>query len=271
MTETGWTRDPQLRTDDAVTSWHRLSGQHVWLKFSLLALLLSLCLPIPAWTKATEVDIEQVIELAPQRAPSSDTVPLAEASSAPSSLPALPSSAQASDPAPPSPPNSQAPPAPPTARSWQRLSPRQKQALAPLASEWHELTLPQQQKWLNLAKNFVHLSDEEQLTLHGRMREWAALSPRQRSQARFHFSSTQSLTIDDKRAQWAAYQALSEQEKRQLSSGPKAPIKSAARSIAPASSRLVRPPLLPVNATQAVQRVAPARPIHPKTLLPRPS
>ena len=159
----------------------------------------------------------------------------------------------------------------PASPAWKSLSKRQKQALAPLAEEWHELTAQQRQKWLTLSRNFLQLSDEEQLTLHGRMREWAALSPRQRSQARFHFNATQSLSAQDKRAQWEAYQALSEKEKRNLSSGPKPPVKSAARSFAPPSNRLVSPPLLPVNATRAVQRVAPSKPIHPKTLLPQPS
>lgn len=159
----------------------------------------------------------------------------------------------------------------PTSAAWQSLSKRQKLALAPLAGEWHELTAQQRQKWLVLSKNFSQISDEEQLILHSRMREWAALSPRQRSQARFHFNTTQALSAQDKRAQWEAYQALTEQEKRKLSSGPKPPVKSAARSFAPPSARLVSPPLLPVNATRAVQRVAPSKPIHPKTLLPQPS
>jgi len=159
----------------------------------------------------------------------------------------------------------------PNLGAWQSLSKRQKLALAPLAGEWHELTAQQRQKWLVLSKNFLQLSDEEQMTLHSRMREWASLSPRQRSQARFHFNTTQALSAQDKRAQWEAYQALTEQEKRKLSSGPKPPIKSAARSFAPPSIRLVSPPLLPVNATRAVQRVAPSKPIHPKTLLPQPS
>lgn len=159
----------------------------------------------------------------------------------------------------------------PDSIAWQSLSKRQKQALAPLSKEWHALTAQQRQKWLALSKNFLQLSDEEQMTLHSRMREWAALSPRQRSQARFHFNTTQSLSAQDKRAQWEAYQALSDQEKHKLSLGPKPPAKSAARSFATPSTRLVSPPLLPVNATREIQRVAPSKPIHPKTLLPQPS
>lgn len=218
-------------------------------------------------------------------APSATTPPPAEqqsdlpSASAPSSAQAA-TSAEPALPATPAlgssvqiPSTSSAANPPPSAVSeaWKSLSKRQKQALAPLAADWHELTAQQRQKWLTLSRNFSQLSDEEQMTLHSRMREWAALSPRQRSQARFHFNATQSLSAQDKRAQWEAYQALSEQEKDKLSSGPKPPVKSAARSFAPASTRLVSPPLLPVNATRAVQRVAPSKPIHPKTLLPQPS
>jgi hypothetical protein len=203
-------------------------------------------------------------------APNSAPNPTAAASSADPHLPVIPvmgGSVQApvaagSDPS--------ANPTPASA-AWQSLSKRQKLALAPLAGEWHELTAQQRQKWRVLSKNFSKISDEEQRILHSRMREWAALSPRQRSQARFHFNTTQALSAQDKRAQWEAYQALTEQEKRKLSSGPKPPVKSAARSFAPPSTRLVSPPLLPINATRAVQRVAPSKPIHPKTLLPQPS
>lgn len=158
----------------------------------------------------------------------------------------------------------------PASREWQALSKRQKQALAPLSSEWHTLTAAQKQKWRTLAKNFLTLSDEEQMTLHARMRDWATLTPRQRNLARFNFNNAQSLTIQDKRAQWEAYQALTTQEKGTLSAGPKPPVKSAARSTSPPSSRLVRPPVLPVNASQVNPRVTPSRPVHPKTLLPQP-
>jgi hypothetical protein len=95
-------------------------------------------------------------------------------------------------------------------RAWSSLSKRQKQALLPLNDKWDELTPQQKQKWLILARGFYQLSDPEQMVLHGRMRDWAALSPRQRNLARFNFNTTLSLPIEDKRAQWEAYQQLSE-------------------------------------------------------------
>ncbi|PUE49280.1 hypothetical protein B9Z47_07325 [Limnohabitans sp. 2KL-1] len=164
--------------------------------------------------------------------------------------------------------SSMAPPAATVSDSWPQLSKRQRQALSPLSAQWDELTPQQKQKWLTLAKTFLQLTDEEQMTMHSRMREWAALSPKQRSQARFNFNSTQSLPINDKRAQWEAYQSLPEQDKLKLSSGPKPPTKSAARSNVAPSNRLVSPPALPVDAGKAISRIAPSRPVDPKTLLP---
>lgn len=156
-------------------------------------------------------------------------------------------------------------------RAWASLSKRQKQALLPLKDQWDGLTSQQKQKWLILARGFYQLSDPEQVILHGRMREWAALSPRQRSLARFNFNTTQSLSIEDKRAQWEAYQQLSEAEKDQLNTGIKPPLKSGARSTAPPNKRLVKPPPLSADGNRIFQTIAPRQPVHPKTLLPQPA
>lgn len=159
---------------------------------------------------------------------------------------------------------------PEVSREWLTLSKRQRHALAPLSDKWDELTPQQKQKWLTLARSFYQLTDPEQMTLHGRMREWASLSPPQRALARFNFNSAMSMSIEDKRAQWLAYQQLSDEEKSKLTSGLKAPLKSAARSTSPPSKRLVTPPPIPSDSSRIFPRVAPRQPIHPKTLLPLP-
>ena len=267
MTETGWkfgldcNAEPSARRPDL--PWLRPRLSHGCL--SVLALSLSLHVgaqtpTAPSTTGPTSAEQQNAL---PSASAPGNGYAITPADPALPTTPSLGNSVQI-------PSASNTPPAPESG-AWQHLSKRQKLALAPLAADWHELTAQQRQKWLLLSKNFFELSDEEQLTLHSRMREWAALSPRQRSQARFHFNATQSLSAQDKRAQWETYQALSDQEKDKLSSGPKPPVKSAARSFAPPSTRLVSPPLLPVNATRAVQRVAPSKPVHPKTLLPQPS
>lgn len=160
--------------------------------------------------------------------------------------------------------------APELSQAWLSLTKRQKQALAPLSDKWGELTHQQKQKWLTLARGFYQLTDPEQITLHGRMREWAALSPRQRALARFNFNSTATLPIEDKKAQWTAYQQLSDDEKNKLTSGLKAPLKSASRNTAAPSKRLVKPPPIPADANRVFQTIAPRQNVNPKTLLPQP-
>lgn len=159
---------------------------------------------------------------------------------------------------------------PDLSQAWLSLTKRQKQALAPLSDKWGELTHQQKQKWLALARGFYQLTDPEQIVLHGRMREWAALSPKQRAMARFNFNSTMSMSIEDKRAQWTAYQQLSEDEKSKLTSGLRAPLKSGARNTAEPSKRLVKPPPIPADTDKVFQTIAPRQSVHPKTLLPQP-
>uniref|UniRef100_UPI004048260C DUF3106 domain-containing protein n=1 Tax=Limnohabitans sp. TaxID=1907725 RepID=UPI004048260C len=195
-------------------------------------------LALPVWAEtptipvATASGIQAIETASPPVIPSDPSAHAADA--ALSTSPALGPSLQ--------PPQASSSAPVPKTSAWHALSKRQKQALAPLADKWHELTGQQRQKWIALSKSFLQLTDEEQMTLHSRMREWVALSPRQRSQERFHYNTLQSLSAQDKRAQWEAYQALSEREKNKLSSGPKPPVKSAARSFAPPNSRLVSPP-----------------------------
>ena len=265
MTETGWTFGLHCRADQLVTPPGRPQPRRTL--GVLLQGVLSLILVMPVWAQTPPPPSALAPSDTPTSSPSlseaASAHPVTQADPAFSATPALGPSLQ--------PPSATSGASGSDTSAWPSLSKRQQQALTPLAEKWQEMTAQQRQKWLALSRNFFQLSDEEQQTLHSRMREWAALSPRQRSQARFHFNTMQSLSAQDKRAQWEAYQALSEQEKSKLSSGPKPPAKSVARSFAPPSTRLVRPPLLPVNATRAVQRVAPSKPIHPKTLLPQPS
>ncbi|WP_158272897.1 DUF3106 domain-containing protein [Limnohabitans sp. T6-5] len=152
--------------------------------------------------------------------------------------------------------------------SWQQLTSRQKQALAPLGAQWSALTAQQQRKWLTISQNFSQLSASEQTTMHTRMADWVALSPQQRNVARYNFNTLQNLPKEDKKAKWEAYQALSVEEKRLLSAESTAPTKSAAPTAKPLESRrLVHPAVHPADASRSVN----ATTIDRKTLLPRPS
>lgn len=158
----------------------------------------------------------------------------------------------------------------PASKSWQQLTPQQKQALAPLGAQWGALTGPQQNKWLVISKNFQQMSVAEQITMHNRMADWVGLSPQQRNVARLNFQAVQkNLPKEDKRAKWEAYQALSTEEKRQLSAGALSLNKSAAPTAKPVEAhRLVQTPLRATDTAPDSTRPATAV-IDRKTLLPK--
>lgn len=117
--------------------------------------------------------------------------------------------------------------------TWAELTPAQQQALSPLSGTWADLSEAHKRKWLALSENFPKLPPNEQATLHSRMKEWAALSPRQRTQARLNFGETKRISSDDKKAKWEAYQALSEEEKRRLAAAAAAKPPTTAAAIKP--------------------------------------
>jgi hypothetical protein len=125
---------------------------------------------------------------------------------------------------------------------WRDLSARQQRALEPLALQWDSLTEPHKRKWLALSRNYAKLSPAEQEVLHSRMTEWATLSNQQRSQARLNFAEVKQVPADERKAKWEAYQALSEEEKRELAARAK-PRPGAAVSIRPVpAQKLVQLP-----------------------------
>lgn len=151
--------------------------------------------------------------------------------------------------------------------NWKQLKAHEKAALAPLAAQWGELTETQRSKWLTIAQQFDKLSSAEQQVMQARMKEWVALGPVQRNQARLNFNTVQNLSRDEKKSRWDEYQALSEEEKRKLSAGALAPAKTAAPSRTPvAPDRLVQPTVRTVPAAA----LPPRAPIDRKTLLPLP-
>lgn len=109
---------------------------------------------------------------------------------------------------------------------WKDLSASEQAALRPLGANWDSMGLGQKRKWLSVARDFEKLPASQQIKLHTRMTEWAALSPKQRADARQNFALnrelTDGLTPEQRKAQWQAYQQLSPEEKRKLAeSAPK--------------------------------------------------
>lgn len=100
---------------------------------------------------------------------------------------------------------------------WSQLSEAQRKALAPLASQWATLAPSSRVKWVEVARRFHQLSPAEQARLQERMASWAALPSDQRGEARLRYQQSRQLPADQRQQKWQAYQALSPEEKQDLS------------------------------------------------------
>jgi Protein of unknown function (DUF3106) len=154
---------------------------------------------------------------------------------------------------------------------WSSLSAGQKEALKPLAASWNGINELQKRKWLVLSRNFAAMSPGEQTTLHSRMKEWAALSPQQRSQARLNFGEARQRPADEKKAKWEAYQALSPEEKRKLAAGTSTKPAGAAPAVKPVpSQKLAQFPDARTTERKSTPGTAiPPQQVNRHTLLPR--
>lgn len=99
---------------------------------------------------------------------------------------------------------------------WHDLSVAQKKVLQPLASHWSAMDDTGRDKWVNVANRFNKLSPAEQQRVQERMAQWAKLPPQERGEARLRFQQTRQLTPDERQQKWAAYQALSTEDRQDL-------------------------------------------------------
>jgi hypothetical protein len=148
---------------------------------------------------------------------------------------------------------------------WAELNAEQKLILEPLQNLWPTLEENRKRKWLAIAKNFPTLSPQAQATAQERMRQWAALTPAQRYQARLHFAQAQQLSTDEKLAKWEAYQSLNDEEKNKLAWSKGAAM--VARPVAP--EKLTATPLSKKEGQVKPPRIETAQAqVDPLTLLP---
>lgn len=132
---------------------------------------------------------------------------------------------------------------------WNKLTPAQRSALAPLASDWNTFDSFRKKKWLELADRYATMSEADQQRMQKRMQEWVSLSPEQRRIARENYTRVKKLHSKQKSEQWEQYQQLPEEKKKELAA--KAPTK---RSVAkpPRQPRVKQPePVVPAAAPVA--------------------
>jgi hypothetical protein len=116
---------------------------------------------------------------------------------------------------------------------WATLLPAHRVALKPLEHDWSTFGADQKQKWIELAAQFPSLSADERQRVQTRMTEWAKLTPDQRGAARFQFKQAKELAPTNRQARWDAYQALPDDQKKELASRaapPQAQTESARRT-----------------------------------------
>ncbi len=100
---------------------------------------------------------------------------------------------------------------------WSKLTPAQKEALAPLEAYWPEMENERRRKWLKIADRFHLMSDQEQLLAQERMQEWVSLPATDRRQARAAYDSLVQVMPEDVRVmKWNEYQKLSDQDRARL-------------------------------------------------------
>ncbi|KAG0190113.1 hypothetical protein DFQ28_002476 [Apophysomyces sp. BC1034] len=105
--------------------------------------------------------------------------------------------------------------------SWGRLTAAQRNALAPLASEWDRFSDERKRRWMKIASRYPKVRAEEQERLHRRMAEWVRMTPEQRRVAREHYQLSKKLSAQAREQAWAAYQQLPDELKRKLSTAGK--------------------------------------------------
>lgn len=174
------------------------------------------------------------------------------------------------------PPSIAAPPVPQgqaavSSPAWRELTPRQRTILAPLAPEWESIEPVRKLKWLSLAQTYPKLPPEEQAKLQGRMAEWAALSPRQRTLARLNFAESKKVPASDRAADWDAYKALPPEDRQKFVA--KAAVRPKSAALAP--KRTTQDKVTPVPVTRRTPKAERANPdrvlptINKRTLLPQ--
>jgi hypothetical protein len=99
---------------------------------------------------------------------------------------------------------------------WNELTPQQRQVLGPLSNDWNSFDDRSKERWMGVAGRFHKLPPEEQQRANQRMVEWSHMTPQQRSQARLNFQESRDVPKEERQARWEQYQALPEDQKREL-------------------------------------------------------
>jgi hypothetical protein len=118
--------------------------------------------------------------------------------------------------------------------AWNELTNAQREALAPLATDWAALDAERKRKWLEVAAKYPRLSPEGKQKLHERMAEFSRLTPEQKKTARENFRRAYEVPAEQRQATVQKFQELPPDKKRELAD------KAATKTEAPSRPTLER-------------------------------
>lgn len=101
--------------------------------------------------------------------------------------------------------------------AWSSLTDAQREALAPLASQWATMPADRKKKWLDIAEKYPRLSADGKARLHARMAEFSKLTPQQRQTARENFQRAYELPRESRESAVQQYKSLPPDKKKELS------------------------------------------------------
>lgn len=108
----------------------------------------------------------------------------------------------------------------PNRPGWAELTADQQMILAPLKDSWTQIEPERRRKWVGLAKRYPKMDAKAQERVQKRMQRWAALTPKQRQQARENYkriAKQRAAKKNQKLAErWAEYQSLPPHERDTL-------------------------------------------------------
>jgi hypothetical protein len=105
--------------------------------------------------------------------------------------------------------------------TWGELNPGQREALAPLSGDWDKFEPERKKKWLEVAKQYPHLSPDGQQHVHERMGELARMTPQERVTTRENFRRAYELPLAEREALVQKYQELPPDRKAELANRPR--------------------------------------------------
>jgi hypothetical protein len=150
---------------------------------------------------------------------------------------------------------------------WRDLSAPQRAALQPLERDWASTNASQKRKWLEIAARYPSMPAAERERISARMTEWTKLSPADRGRARLNYQEVQQINPQERQARWEAYQALTPEQRRNLSARAVPPASAGDKN---AGSAVRDPSLGKSNIVPNPQLASPPRAVAPTVVQGRP-